>query len=165
MFNKKSKILSACTLVLPWLTAPFLGKQAFKRFTSVAIFTNILWSLLSVIANKMQWWKANLIFLKNVLVDIPFVIGMYFVTTIWVFKLTYGNFKKYLALNALLDFLLAFPIVKFYDKMGAFRLRKMRPTFFYLILLSLAVIIYAYQSVMEKMIKRFLRKGEEVKLY
>jgi hypothetical protein len=129
----------------------------------VAIFTNILWSIISVIANKKKWWKANPFILKNVPIDIPFVAGIYFITTLWVFKLTYGNFKKYFALNAIIDFILSFPIVKFYDKMGAYKLRKMPPTIFYLVVLSLAVIIYAYQYMMEKSIKRFSKKGKEVK--
>ncbi|MBT2636449.1 hypothetical protein [Bacillus sp. ISL-39] len=159
MFNKKSDILSLCTLFLPWLSAPFLGKQVFKRFTSVAIFTNILWSIISVVANKKKWWKANPFILKNVPIDIPFVAGIYFVTTLWVFKLTYGNFKKYFTLNAIIDLILAFPIVKFYEKMGAYKLRKMPPIIFYLLVVSLAVIIYGYQYSLEKLIKKFSTKG------
>ena len=158
MTSKNSTILSACTLILPWFTAPFLGKNIFFRYTSVAVFTNILWSILSVIANKKRWWKADPFFLKKVKIDLPFVGGIYFITTLWVFKLTFGDFKRYFALNALIDFLLAFPVVKFYDKMGAFKLRKMTNLFFYLIVLSLAVIIYLYQFSLEKVIQSVSRK-------
>jgi hypothetical protein len=156
--SKNSTILSVCTLVLPWFTAPFLGKKVFIRYTSVAIFTNVIWSILSVFANKKRWWKADPFILKNVPIDIPFVAGMYFITTLWVFKLTFGNFKKYFALNAVIDFLLSFPVVKFYDQVGAFKLRKMSSILFYLIVLSLAVIIYVYQFIMERVIKRMTGK-------
>lgn len=162
MFNNKTKVLSVCTLVLPWLTAPFLGKRVFKQFTGVAIFTDVLWCIISVIANKKKWWKADPFILKKVPIDTPFVFGMYFITTLWVFKLTYGNFKKYFTLNAMIDFVLAFPIVNFYDKMGAFKLKKMQQFTFFLIVLSLAIIIYIYQNMIENVIKRYSKNGIEV---
>ena len=158
MSSKNSTILSVCTLVLPWFTAPFLGKKVFIRYTSVAIFTNVIWSILSVFANKKRWWKADPFILKNVPIDIPFVAGMFFITTLWVFKLTFGNFKTYFALNAVIDFVLAFPVVKFYDRVGAFKLSKLSSTLFYLIVLSLAVIIYVYQCTMERVMKRMTGK-------
>ncbi|WP_044338800.1 hypothetical protein [Rossellomorea aquimaris] len=160
MSSRNSTILSFCTLVLPWFTAPFLGKNVFRRFTSVAIVTNVIWSILSVFANKKRWWKADPFILKNVPIDIPFVAGMYFITILWVFKLTFGNFIRYFALNAVIDFLLAFPVVKFYDQVGAFKLRKMSSTLFYMIVLSLAIIIYVYQCTMERVMNWM--KGKRV---
>lgn len=158
MSSKNSNILSVCTLVIPWFTAPFLGKKVFIRYTSVTLFTNVIWSILSVFANKKRWWKADPFILKNVPIDLPFVAGMFFITTLWVFKLTFGNFKKYFALNAVIDFLLAFPVVKFYDRVGAFKLRKLSSTLFYMIVLSLALIIYVYQCTMERVMKRMTGK-------
>ncbi|PFA63087.1 hypothetical protein CN378_18815 [Bacillus sp. AFS015802] len=162
MSSKKSTILSTCTLVLPWFTAPLLGKNTFVRFTSVAVFTNVVWSFLSIIASNKRWWKADPFFWKKTKIDLPFVGGMFFITTLWVFKWTFGDFRKYFALNALIDFLLAFPIVKFYDKMGAFKLRKMSNLFFYLIILSLAVLIYFYQCILEKVIQWPGKKAENM---
>lgn len=106
-----------------------------------------------MIASNKRWWKSDPFIFKKVKIDLPFVFGMYFITTLWVFKLSYGDFKKYFALNALIDLLLAFPIAKFYDKTGAFKLQKMSNFLFYLIVLSLAVIIYIYQFSLEKVIQ------------
>lgn len=161
MFSNKGKLLSICTMVLPWLTAPLLGKATFKRFTPIAVVTNVLWSIMSIYAKNQNWWKANPFILKKTKIDIPFVTGLFFVTTLWVFKLSFGNFKKYFALNAIFDLLLAFPIVWFYEKMGAFKLRGLKSTYFYLIILSLAVVIYGIQTMFENVTENKLSRRVE----
>jgi hypothetical protein len=146
--NKK-KALSLFILFGPWLTVPLIGKGSFIRFLPATTFVNLIISLLSVIADKKKMWKVkNPIFPYSAL-DFSYLLGLFFLTTIWVFKLTYGNFTKYLGLNIVLDYLLSFPIVKFFTKVGIFEFKKIRPKHFFYFSVFLAILIYWYQHIVE----------------
>lgn len=89
----KKKTFALAMLIVPWLTVPFMGKKSFFRFLPVASFTNLFISVFSLIANKKKWWVN-----KNPLspgpIDFTYILGSYFVATLWIFKLTYGNFPN-----------------------------------------------------------------------
>lgn len=75
-----------------------------------------------------RWWKKKLWKIKNPLfphspIDFSYQLGLFFVTTIWVFKLTFGNFKKYLLLNVVIHYLLSYPILKALTKFGLFEFK------------------------------------------
>jgi hypothetical protein len=150
MYNKKMAF-SLGMLIIPWLSAPFLGKKSFIRFLPVASFTNLFISVFSVMANKKKWWIT-----KNPLtpglVDFTYILGPFFVVTIWIFKLTYGNFRKYFITNAVLDILCAYPLAEIWERMGIFKLKKLTHTRWYFIIFTLANIIYLYQYLIEKTI-------------
>ncbi|MED1205320.1 hypothetical protein [Heyndrickxia acidicola] len=152
MQNKK-KSFSTAMLIIPWLTVPFIGKTAFFRFLPVASFVNLFISILSLIANRKNWWKN-----KNPLspgpIDFSYILGPFYVATLWIFKLSYGNFPKYLLLNILLDFINAFPLGQIWERMGIFKFKKMKHVTWYLICVLLSIIIYAYQYTVEKSIKK-----------
>lgn len=157
MINKR-KALSFSILVIPWLTAPLLGNNSFVRFLPVSTFIGYIFSLLSEIADRRKWWKVKNAIFPNYRLDFSYLLGLYFITTIWVFKLTYGRFIKYLTLNVVLDYLLAFPIVKFFTKIGVFEFKKMRPKHFYIFSVVTAIVIYFYQLLVERTIVKEVKK-------
>lgn len=152
MFTEK-KLLSLVILIVPWLTVPLIGKKSFIRFLPATTFVNLLISLFSVVAEKKKLWKVKNPLFPYTAVDFSYLVGLFFVTTIWVFKLTYGNFLKYILLNVVLDYFLSFPIIKFFTKIGIFEFKKMRPVHFYYLSVFLAFVIYWYQYVIERVIK------------
>ncbi|WP_053437458.1 hypothetical protein [Sporosarcina globispora] len=82
MSKHNRKITFSLAMVLfPWLTVPFMGKSSFFRFLPVACFTNLFISLLSVIANKKNWW-VNKNPLSPGLVDFSYILGPFFVATL-----------------------------------------------------------------------------------
>lgn len=85
MFNNKKMAFALGMLIIPWLTVPFLGKKSFFRFLPVASFTNLFISMFSVIANKRKWWE-NKNPLSPGLVDFTYILGPFFVATLWIFK-------------------------------------------------------------------------------
>lgn len=139
-------------LIVPWLTVPFMGKKSFLRFLPVASFVNLFLSLFGLIANKKKWW-VNKSPLSPGYVDFTYILGPYFVATLWVFKLTYGNFPKYLIANMVIDAINAYPFAEIWEKVGVFKFKKMNHTIWYFICVSLAIIIYGYQYIVEKSIK------------
>ncbi len=122
------------------------------RFLPATTFVNLIIALFSVVADRKRFWKIKNPIFPYTAVDYSYLLGLFFVTTIWVFKLTYGNFKKYLALNIVLDYLLSFPIAKFFTKVGVFEFKKLRPIHFFSFSVFLAIIIYWYQYLIEKVI-------------
>ncbi|OIJ20147.1 hypothetical protein BKP45_10195 [Anaerobacillus alkalidiazotrophicus] len=154
----KRKVLSFCILVLPWLTTPLIGKNTFVRFLPVATFIGYIFSFLSEIADRRKWWKVKNALFPNYRLDFSYLLGLYFITTIWVFKLTYGNFLKYLSLNIVIDYLLSFPTVKFFTKVGVFEFKKMRPKHFCILSVLIAIVIYFYQQLVERIIVKEVNK-------
>ncbi len=61
----KRKALSFSTLVIPWLTAPLIGKNSFVRFLPVATFIGYIFSLLGEIADRRKWWKSKKCFISK----------------------------------------------------------------------------------------------------
>ncbi|MCQ6281595.1 hypothetical protein JN080_20595 [Bacillus sp. EB600] len=153
-YMDKKKIFSLAMLIAPWLTVPFMGKKPFFRFLPVASFVNLFLSIFSVIANKKRWWKNKNPLYSGVPIDFSFILGPFFVTTLWVFKLTYGSFLKYLITNAVLDAICAFPFYAINKKVGIFEFKKMTRSIWFFICVSLAIIIYGYQYIVEQTIKK-----------
>ena len=150
-YNKK-KTFSLAMIIIPWLTVPFMGKKSFLRFLPVASFINLFLSLFSLTANKKKWWVN-----KNPLspgsVDFSYILGPYYVATLWIFKLTYGNFPKYLITNMMLDLVNAFPLGSIWEKVGIFKFQKMKHVTWYFICVGLSVFIYGFQYLVEQSIK------------
>ncbi|MFP7485483.1 hypothetical protein SFC65_15045 [Priestia filamentosa] len=149
----KKKTFSLAMIIIPWLTVPFMGKKSFLRFLPVASFINLFLSLLSLKANKRKWWMN-----KNPLspgsVDFSYILGPYYVATLWIFKLTYGNFPKYLLTNMILDFINAFPFASIWEKVGIFKFQKMKHLTWYFVCVCLAILIYGYQYLVEQAIRQ-----------
>ena len=149
----KKKTFGLAMLIVPWLTVPFMGKKSFFRFLPVASFVNLFLSVLAVIANKKKWW-VNKSPLSPGFVDFTYILGPFFVATLWVFKLTYGNFLKYLITNMVIDAINAYPFAQIWEKVGVFKFKKLNHTIWYFICVSLAIIIYGYQYIVEKSINK-----------
>ncbi|KKI92858.1 hypothetical protein WQ54_06635 [Bacillus sp. SA1-12] len=154
MVKYKSKVaFSLATIIIPWLTVPFMGKRNIIRFLPVASFVNLFLSVFSLICYRKKWWKTN-----NPLspgpVDFTYILGPYFVATLWIFKLTYGNFPKYLITNAVLDLINAYPMPYIGNRFGIVKFIKMKHTVWYFINVSLAIIIYGFQYVVEQSIRK-----------
>ncbi|MBQ4870723.1 hypothetical protein IHQ11_30495 [Priestia megaterium] len=149
-YNKK-KTFSLAMIIIPWLTVPFMGKKSFLRFLPVASFINLFLSVFSLTANKKKWW-INKNPLSPGFVDFSYILGPYYVATLWIFKLTYGNFPKYLITNMMLDLVNAFPFGSIWEKVGIFKFQKMKHVTWYFICVGLSVFIYGFQYLVEQSI-------------
>ena len=104
---KNQKLFLIALMVVPWLTVPFLGKKAFRRFLPTAIFMATFTKALDFYGEKKKWWK----FFKGVppLDSMNFFnFGPYLVTSLWMLKMTYGKFPLYLISNLILHICLSF---------------------------------------------------------
>ncbi|WP_394138660.1 hypothetical protein [Cytobacillus oceanisediminis] len=157
----KRKAVSFITLVVPWLTVPLLGKKSFVRFLPAATFIGYFFSILSEIAADRKWWKVKNALFPRYRQDFSYLLGLFFIVTLWVYKLTYKSFFKYLLLNAVIDYIFIFYIVKYFTKVRVFEFRKMRPKHFYFLSITMAAIIYFYQKIVERVIVQEVKKEKE----
>ena len=154
----KKKALSFLILVLPWLTTPLIGKRTFIRFLPVATFIGYGFALFSEVADKKKLWKVKNGLFPNYVLDFSYLLGIYFITTIWAFKLAFGNFFKYLTINIVADYIFSFHIIKFFTKVGVFEFKKMKPKHFFYLSVGSAVFIYFYQLIVERTIAKEVKK-------
>lgn len=56
--------------------------------------------------------------------------------------------------NIVIDAICAYPFAQLWEKVGVFKFKKLNHTIWYFICVSLAIIIYGYQYIVEKSINK-----------
>lgn len=67
----KKKLYLVLTILLSWLTVPFIGKKDFKRFYPAALFMGFYVLIEGVIAEKTNGGRLRLDFIQNSVVKCP----------------------------------------------------------------------------------------------
>lgn len=143
---KKSKLL-LCLLILPWLTTPFLGRNALKKYLPSAIFICTFTKALDMFGEKKKWWHIYKGIGPIGSVDF-FNWGCYLVTALWILKMTFGKFPLFLIINAINHILFTFFGLNYLKrhKIAYVNLKK----FPYIMLLALReLLLYGFQWIIE----------------
>lgn len=154
---KGSKLFYLMVLILPWLTIPLLGNRTFKRYAPAAAFICAFTKVIDIYGEKKKWWK----FYRG----IPpfdsmnfFNLGPYFVTSLWILKMTYGKFTIYLFSNIILHicfiFLGGLKLVKHFKFFTLVRLTKIQ---YFFIDVIRAFLLYGFQILYD-----FYKKNKPV---
>lgn len=132
-------------LIGPWFLFLFFDIERVKRFFPVGLFAALILTIVFQIAERFSWWiiKENLLFLTNIT---PFVYGAFLVGTVLIFYLSYPSFKLYMIFNILFDLFQAFIMHPFFVWHGIYEEGKMNSIRLFLLMLSIAVIIFFYQK-------------------
>jgi hypothetical protein len=98
---KNLKLFYLALLILPWLTVPLLGRNSFKKYLPAAIFMGTVTTALDLFGEKRKWWRfyKEIPPLKSMNI---FNWGPYFVSSLWMLKMTYGKFPLYIITNTIL---------------------------------------------------------------
>ncbi|RKQ33986.1 hypothetical protein [Oceanobacillus halophilus] len=156
MISKRHLLFNIGIIIVPWLSMLFIGKRNFKRFSITGVFIVVFEIINHIIGYKRRWWKffdKKRSFLKD---ELPFSIGPYMPLTMWLLKLSYGNFKKFWLLNAIADGLFAFVIMNFLGRVKIIRLRRLNHFQFFLYIHYKVFILYGVQYLVEK---KLYKKG------
>jgi hypothetical protein len=149
MSLKNQWFINIAMILISWLSLPFVGRSSIKRFLPASIFIIIFEALNVQIGKKRKWWvfynKPN----SYISGEFPFNIGPFFVGTIWILKWTYGNFKKFILLNAIVDAFFAFVIAKLTEKQKVAKLVRLNHFQFFLYMFYKAFILYGFQYIFE----------------
>ncbi|MBA2876639.1 hypothetical protein HNR31_003457 [Anoxybacillus caldiproteolyticus] len=142
--------IRASLIILSWSTVFFLPKNSLKRFLPVSFFTSLLVVLMSMLSIPYKWWTVQGSMKRKITNDLSFIFGPFFVGTIWIFHFTYGKFCLYLITNAMMDYTFAYPLTALFQRLKVYKLVNFKPIHVFLSFLSYAVIIYGYQSFLQK---------------
>lgn len=155
MITKRHLVFNLLILTIPWLSLLFMGKRSVKRYSFAGIFIVIFEILNHIYGHKRKWWKfydKRKLFIKD---ELPFSLGLYMPLSMWILKFSYGNFKKFVLLNAVSDGLFAFPIISFLKKLKIVGLNRLNHFQFFIYLHYKAYLLYGVQQMVEKR-RRFI---------
>jgi hypothetical protein len=146
---RNSKLFYIALFILPWLTVPLLGKNSFKKYLPAAIFICTFTKAIDLFGEKKKWWQ----FYKG----IPpmdsmtfFNFGPYFVTSLWILKLTFGKFPLYLLSNFILHiFFIYLGGLKLVSWFKIFTLDKLSKSQYLAIDFLRALLLYGFQYINE----------------
>ncbi|MFJ5762770.1 hypothetical protein ACIQAA_27355 [Neobacillus sp. NPDC093182] len=153
--TRYEKFVFIIMIVVPWLSAPFLGKKTFKRFTPGALFICIFVLIESLVAHKRLWWLFHKKLIPKVFGELPLILGPFFIGTLWIMKFTFGNFKRYFLTNFCIDAFFVYIHVPILKKLGYASLIRLSKFNFLVIFLIKAILLYLFQILFEK--KKIMR--------
>lgn len=116
MTIKIQRLVNIAMVLLAWASLPFLGSRNIKRFLPASLLILLFEGINEMIGKRRNWWYFYNKPKSHLFGEFPFNVGPFFVSSLWILKWTFGNFKKFILLNAILNATFAFPIVIFLRK-------------------------------------------------
>lgn len=149
MLTKRHIIFNLIIIIIPWVSLLLVGKRNFKRYAIASILIVVVDIIDHVIGKNRKWWcfySPSKSFFTN---ELPIIIGLYMPVSIWVLTLYFGDFKKYVKLNAVGDAIFAFGLMKLFKKLKIARLDKLNSIQFFLFIHAKAYLLYFVQYIVE----------------
>jgi hypothetical protein len=159
---KSSKLLLISMLILSWLTIPFMGKNAFKKYLLAGIFICTVTKVLDLYGKRKKWWR----FYKGIypLESMDFFnFGPYFVTSLWMLKMFYGKFWLFLTTNTLLQIVFIFFGLKYVKRYKILSLVFLTKFQYLAIDIFRTILLYAFQLVKEN-VTNFIKHNQSKKI-
>ncbi|MBN8209022.1 hypothetical protein JI666_09720 [Bacillus sp. NTK071] len=137
-------------LILPWISIVFYPKRSFIRYLPVAILASILVGGLSALAVPYKWWRVDGGLKTKIFNDITFIMGPFFIGTLWVFYFTFGHLKRFVAMNLVIDGFFAFVFSYVLEKANVFKLIHFKRIHVFLTYFSFSFILYGFELLINK---------------
>jgi hypothetical protein len=150
MSMKNQWVLNIAMIILSWITMPLLGRRNIKRFLPASILGVLLCFIDVPIGKRRRWWSFNnkpQSFIQN---EFPFLLGPMLMVGLWTLNWAYGNFKKFIMLNAIFHAIFAFPITRIFTKLKLYKLVRLNEFQFFLYFFYKAFFLYGFQYLFEK---------------
>jgi hypothetical protein len=149
LLSNRHLIFNILLILLPWSSLLFIEKHTVKRYSLAGVVIVIVEALHQIVGQKRKWWffyDKPKSYLKDM---VPFSLGPYFPMSVWMLKLAYGNFKKFLSLNAIANGFFAFPFINVLKKTKIANLYRLTKFQFFIYLFSKALLLYGVQYFVE----------------
>lgn len=137
--------IRTCLLLIPWLTTFLIPKNVFKNYLPVATFGSLLVIIESMLSVPFKWWTVKGGQLIKIANDLSFILGPFFIGTIWIFRFTFGKFWIYLLANTLMDLFLAYPVNWLMQKLKVYKLVNFKPKHIFYISICFSLVLYGFQ--------------------
>lgn len=154
MLSKRHRLFNISMILFPWLSLLFIGKRSFKRYSFAGVFIVIFEIINHLYGHQRKWWKfydKPKSFIKD---ELPFSVGPYMPLSMWLLKLSFGNFKKFVLLNVIADGMFAFIFMDVLKKIKIIRLNRLNRFQFFIYLHYKAYLLYGFQYLFEKLKNR-----------
>lgn len=145
----KTRLLLVAVALIPWISIPFVGKQSIKRFLPVSIFMGILLVGESLLARKKMWWMIYKKPHPKIMGEAPLILGPYIVGSLWMLRLGYGNFLRYLILNLSIHLVFVYVLMDWFKSIGYWSLIRLKKFQLLLLFVFEAIILYVAQIIFE----------------
>ena len=142
-------LFNIAMVLLSWITISYLERRSIKRFFPAFIFVFLINCIDVPIGKKRRWWSfcnKPHSFFHN---EFPFLIGPMLAVALWSLKWTYGNFKKFILLNALFQLIFTFLAKSLFAKIKLFKLVRLNAFQFFLYFFYKAFFLYGFQYIYE----------------
>lgn len=143
-------LIRVIQLIAPWILILFLPKKSFKQYLPVSLFASFLVIGMCILAIPFKWWVVKGGWKAKLLNDGSFIFGPFLVGTLWIFHFSFGNLKKYLCINLVMDSLFAFLICSMCQKLKLFKLVNFKPKHIFYSFISYSIIIYVFELLMKR---------------
>lgn len=150
MTMNTQRLVNVALVLLTWSTLPFLGLRNIKRFLPATLLIVLFEGVNGIIGKRRKWWFFYNKPKSHLFGEFPFYIGPFLVSSMWILKWTYGNFKQFILLNAILNAFFAFPIARFARKIKYYTLNQLNEFQFFLYYFYKAFLLYGFQYLFEK---------------
>lgn len=135
-------------LIAPWFTLLFMKREEIRRYMPMAlfvVFTGIVSYFVGIYARL--WYSTELAF--------PFVVcGAVPVMAIWVFKIAYGHFLRYITVKTVIYGLFSFVAIPWFGFRGLLGVVPYTNVAVFVSSILLSVLAYGYQNWQEEMMLR-----------
>lgn len=149
MSLKNQWIVNITMVLLSWLSLSFFGWRNIKRFFPASILVVLLEGLNVQVGKRKKWW----VFYNNprsyISGEFPFNIGPFLVGSMWILKWTYGKFKLFLLLNAIINAFFAFILIRVMEKLKVAKLVRFNEFQFFLYFFYKAFFLYGFQYIFD----------------
>lgn len=146
---KIQRLTDSAMILLSWLTIPFMGLRDIRRFFPASMLILLLTCIDANIGKKRRWWSfynKSQSFFRD---ELPFLAGPFLVGSMWILKFSYGNFRRFITLNAIMELLFAYPLNRFSKKLKVYKLVRLNKFQFFLFLFYKAFLLYGFQYFFE----------------
>lgn len=160
MTSRRHILFNLTIIIISWLSLIFIGPRNIKRYSLASVIIGIFEIINHIFGHKRKWWKfydKPKSFIRD---ELPFDIGPYMPFSMWVLKISYGSFKKFVLLNAFANGLFAFLFMPFLKKIKIIRLNRLNYFQFFIYIHYKAYILYGVQYLVEKV--RYQQTGTRV---
>lgn len=147
-------ILNILMVSFSWIFIPFLGERAVKRYFPAALFAILLTSIDVQIGKRRRWWQFYNKPMSYVQNEFPFLLGPMFFVSIWTLKIAYGNFLKFMCINAFFQGMFTFIFTKLFTKLKLFKLVHFNPFQFFLYFFYKVFFLYGFQYCYENVVSQ-----------
>lgn len=145
-----SNLIRLSLLIISWVSIIFLPKKSLKKYLPITMFTSILTAGICVLATPYKWWIVEGGWKNKIFNMVSFVLGPFFVGTLWVFHFTFGQFYRYFVLNVVMDLMFSFPLNYFFQKAKLYKLVNFKPKHIFFTFISFSFIIYWYENFLNR---------------